>query len=182
MKHEMLNRLRKPAPPSAVQDLYRALVARSREKPFYQDWRVPDTIDGRFDLLTLHAFLVFESLKGQGPAAGELGSKLADVIFTGFDEALRELGISDFGMGRRIRNMADAFYGRLHHYGLAHTQTELAAAVQRNLYRGDAGRDHEAAGLASYMMAVRDRLKRDLPAVLAGKPDFGPLPGRLDES
>ncbi len=177
----MLNRLRKPARPPAEQDLYRALVARSREKVFYQQWRVSDTIDGRFDLLTLHAFLVFDALKGQGPPAAELGSKLADVIFTGFDEALRELGISDFGMGRRMRNMADAFYGRLHHYGLAGTKPDFAAAIQRNLYRGDGGRNREAEGLASYMMAARDRLKRDLPAVLAGKPDFGPLPGRLDE-
>lgn len=178
----MFNRLRKPARPSAVQDLYRALIARSREKTFYQEWHVPDTIDGRFDLLTLHAFLIFDALSGQGPAAAESGSKLADVIFTGFDEALRELGISDFGMGRRIRNMADAFYGRLHHYGLARTQPELAAAVQRNLYRGDSERNDEAAGLASYMMAARVRLKADVPAVLAGKPDFGPLPARLDRS
>lgn len=176
----MLNRLRKPARPPVEQDLYRALVARSREKRFYQEWRVPDTIDGRFDLLTLHAFLVFDVLKGQGPAAEELGNKLVDVIFTGFEEALRELGISDFGMGRRIRNMADAFYGRLHHYRLATTQLELAEAVQRNLYRGDSERNREAAGMATYMMTARDRLKRDLPAVLAGKPGFGPLPGLLD--
>lgn len=176
----MLKRLRKPARPPVEQDLYRALVARSREKLFYQEWRVPDTIDGRFDLLTLHAFLVFDVLKGQGRAAEELGSKLVDVIFTGFDEALRELGISDFGMGRRIRNMADAFYGRLHHYGLARTEPELALSVQRNLYRGHGERDREAAGLATYMITTRDWLKRDLPAVLAGKPDFGPLPRRLD--
>ena len=176
----MLNRLRKPARPTVEQDLYRALVARSREKIFYQEWCVPDTIDGRFDLLTLHAFLIFDALKGQGPTAKELGSKLVDVIFTGFDEALRELGISDFGMGRRIRNMADAFYGRLHHYGLARTQPELAAAIQRNLYRGHNERDREAAGLATYMMTAQEWLKRDLPAVLAGKPGFGPLPGPLD--
>jgi len=176
----MLNRLRKPARTPVEQSLYHALVARSREKIFYQEWRVPDTIDGRFDLLTLHAFLIFEALKGRGPAADALGSKLADVIFTGFDEALRELGISDFGMGRRIRNMADAFYGRLHHYRLARTQPELAAAVQRNLYRGHSDRGREAAVLATYMMGARDCLKRDLPAVLAGKPGFGPLPGLLD--
>jgi cytochrome b pre-mRNA-processing protein 3 len=177
----MFNRLRKPAGPSAVQDLYRAVIARSREEIFYQEWRVADTIDGRFDLLTLHAFVVFDALRGQGLAAEELGSKLANVIFTGFDEALRELGISDFGMGRRIRKMADAFYGRLHHYGLAHTEPELAAAVQRNLYRGDSERAREAAGLASYMMTARACLKADVPAVLAGKPDFGPLPARLDQ-
>ena len=177
----MLNRLRKPAHPRVEQDLYRELVARSREKIFYREWGVADTIDGRFDLLVLHAFLIFDTLKGQGPEAKELGSKLADVIFTGFDEALRELGISDFGMGRRIRNMADAFYGRLHHYGLAGTTAELAAAVQRNLYRGESRRAREAAGLATYMSGARQRLKLDIAAILAGKPDFGPLPCPRDK-
>lgn len=178
----MLRKLHKPAQASAALDLYRAMVARAREPIFYRELAVRDSIDGRFDLLTLHAFLVFDALKGQGPVADELGSKLADMIFTGFDEALRELGISDFGMSRRIRNLADAFYGRMHHYGLAQTGPELAAAVQRNLYRGHEERGREAAAMATYMMKARDSLKRDVPALLAGKPDFGPIPGRVERS
>jgi cytochrome b pre-mRNA-processing protein 3 len=116
----MFTRLRKAGRASqAAAKLYRAVVARSREPDFYREWRVPDSIDGRFDLLALHAFLVFDALRDQGPAASELGGELADMIFIGFDEGLRELGVSDFGMGRRMRKLADAFYGRVESYYVA---------------------------------------------------------------
>lgn len=169
-------RLRKSPQDSAAAALYRNIVVRAREPVFFLEWGVADTLDGRFDLLALHAFLAFESLRGRGDAAAALGSELADKIFTGFDEALRELGVSDFGMGRRIRNMADAFYGRIQTYGEAKSAAELAAAIQRNLYRGANGREDEARGLASYMIGARMHLCRDIAALIAGKPDFGPPP------
>jgi len=172
----MFTRLRKHPPDSAAAVLYRAVVTRAREPVFYLEWGVADTMDGRFDLLALHVFLVFESLRGRGEAAAALGSELADIVFTGFDEALRELGVSDFGMGRRIRNMANAFYGRVRSYGEAKSQTELAAAVQRNLYRGATDRADVARALASYMMDARMHLCRDIAALVTGKPDFGPVP------
>ena len=172
----MFTRSRKHPQDSTAAALYRAIVTRAREPVFYLEWGVADTMDGRFDLLTLHVFLIFETLRGQGEAAAVLGSELASIVFTGFDEALRELGVSDFGMGRRIRNMADAFYGRVQSYGEAKTEAELAAALQRNLYRGRKNMADEARGLASYMMLARMHLGRDIATVVAGKPDFGPLP------
>jgi cytochrome b pre-mRNA-processing protein 3 len=178
----VLSRLRKPPPPPPpVQTLYLALMARARAPAFFEEWSVPDTIDGRFDLVALHAFLLFDALRGYGPAAAEMGSKLADAIFTGFDEALRELGISDFGMSRRIRNMADAFYGRIDSYGCASSPGEMAAALQRNLYRGNAATGREAEGIASYMISARAALRQALTELLEGKPDFGPVP-HLDQS
>ena len=156
--------------------LYRAVVARSREPVFYREWRVADSIDGRFDLLALHAFLIFDALRDRGAAAAELGSRLADAIFTGFDEALREMGVSDFGMGRRMRKLADAFYGRMQSYGSAEGAEQLSAALQRNLYRGDPARAREAGGIGSYMLLANARLRRDIGALLEGKADFGPLP------
>ena len=175
----MLRRRDTPRKSPPVQLLYRAIIGRAREKSFYIDWHVPDTFDGRFDLLALHAFLIFEALRGQPGEADEIGRRLADTIFSGFDQALRELGVSDFGMSRRVRKLADAFYGRVHHYGLAHSRPALASAVQRNLYRGDTERGREADLLASYIMDARARLHADIGAVLAGNPDFGPLP-RMD--
>jgi cytochrome b pre-mRNA-processing protein 3 len=172
----MFTRLRKQPQDSAAAALYRAIVSRAREPVFYLEWGVADTMDGRFDLLTLHVFLVFETLRGRGDAAGALGSELADIVFTGFDEALRELGVSDFGMGRRMRNMADAFYGRVRSYSEAKSAAELAAAIQRDLYRGGNDTADEARGLASYMVEARMRLCRDIAALVAGRPDFGPLP------
>jgi len=162
--------------PEPAANLYRAVVARSREPVFYREWRVADSIDGRFDLLALHAFLIFDALRDQGPAVAELGSRLADAIFTGFDEALREMGISDFGMGRRMRKLADAFYGRMQIYGSAEGAEQLAAALQRNLYRGDADSGPEADGIASYMLLARAHLRRDTGALFEGNVDFGPLP------
>jgi cytochrome b pre-mRNA-processing protein 3 len=156
--------------------LYRAIVTRSREPAFYRQWGVADTIDGRFDVLALHSFLVFDALRDQGAGASELGSELADAIFTGFDEALRELGVSDFGMGRRMRKLANAFYGRMQSYGAGQVDHRLMAALQRNLYRGDARKAAEAAGLASYICMARAHLRRDVSALLEGRPDFGPLP------
>jgi cytochrome b pre-mRNA-processing protein 3 len=168
--------LRAGRPSKTAAKLYRAVLARSREPLFYREWGVADTIDGRFDLLALHAFLVFDALRDGGPAASQLGSDLADAIFTGFDEALRELGVSDFGMGRRIRNMADAFYGRMQSYGSTQQAGELATVLQRNLYRGDANKTREAEGLASYMLLARAHLRRDTASLLAGTADFGSLP------
>jgi cytochrome b pre-mRNA-processing protein 3 len=172
----MFTRLRKQPRDSVAAALYSAIVARAREPVFYRESGVADTMDGRFDLLTLHVFLVFEALRGRGDAADALGSELANIVFTGFDEALRELGVSDFGMGRRMRNMADAFYGRVQSYAEAKSAVELAAAIQRNLYRGRSDAGDEALEIASYMMESRTHLCRDIDALLTGKPDFGPLP------
>ena len=162
--------------PSAARRLYQGLVARSREPVFYSAFAVPDTLDGRFDLLTLHAFLVMEALAPLGPDGAKLGSELADTIFAGFDDALRELGVSDFGIARRMKAMAGAFYGRLEAYRAAKTETALAEALQRNLYRGKAQSGREASALAHYMLTAERSLCACSDGLLKGDADFGPLP------
>ena len=137
------------------------------------------SIDGRFDLLALHAFLVMEAVRDKGPAGAALGEALTTTIFTGFEEALRDLGVGDLGLSRRIKAMADAFYGRLEAYeSAAATQEALAAAILRNIYRGESGYTGEAAGLAKYMMDARVRLATQdaKAALLSGGLDYGPLP------
>ena len=160
----------------AARRLYEGLVARARDPIFYSVFAVPDTIDGRFDLLTLHAFLVLDALKSQGDAGAKLGTDLVSVIFAGFDEALRELGVGDFGLSRRMKAMAGAFYGRLEAYRAADTAVVLTPVLTRNLYRGDAARTREAAGLAHYILSVRSHLTGQAAALLQGDFDFGPLP------
>ena len=144
--------------------IYAALVARSREPVFFATFGVPDTLDGRFDLLTLHAWLVLERLRD-----AHLSQALIDTIFVGFDEALREMGAGDIGMGRRMKKFADAFYGRLQAYGAAQEEAAMEAALARNLYRGVPG----VRSLAGYVM----RAKARLGTWEGGMPDFGPLPG-----
>ncbi len=146
--------------------LYDALVSRAREPVFFTVFGVADSIDGRFDLLVLHAWLVLAELKG-GPAA----QGLTDLLFAGFDEAMREQGAGDMAIGHKLKAMAKAFYGRIAAYDGAADESELASALAKNLWRG-AAPDDRARRLAGYAMAARQRLKRSLPDVL----DFGPLP------
>src|SRR5580704_1211734 len=146
--------------------LYDALVRRAREPVFFAAFGVADSMDGRFDVLVFHAWLVLAELKG-----GALAQSLTDTIFTGFDEAMREQGVGDIGIGHKLKAMAKAFYGRMAAYDSAESEEELAVALARNLWRG-AGPDVRARKLAAYGFAARARLAVSLPRTL----DFGPLP------
>jgi cytochrome b pre-mRNA-processing protein 3 len=163
----MLNLLRKSA--ARKQDgrrLYDAIVSRARAPVFFTDFGIADTLDGRFDVLAFHAWLVLAELRGGNAAQG-----LTDTIFAGFDDAMREQGVGDMGIGHKLKKMADAFYGRMTAYDAARSEAELAAALARNLYRGGSV-DRRAQALAAYALKARESLGRSLPAAL----DFGPLP------
>jgi cytochrome b pre-mRNA-processing protein 3 len=148
-----------------------SLSARARESVFFTAFRIADTIDGRFDMLVLHAWLVLERLTAQGRS--ELAQSLVDTLFARLDEALREQGAGDIGMGRRMKKMAGAFYGRLQAYDSA-GEAGMAAALVRNVWRGDASCVERAAGLAKYVMSARASLAQSNLA--EGEADFGPLP------
>jgi cytochrome b pre-mRNA-processing protein 3 len=144
--------------------IYAALAARAREPVFFARFGVQDTLDGRFDLLTLHAWLVLERLKGDA----QLSQALIDTIFVGFDEALREMGAGDIGMGRRMKTFAGAFYGRLKAYGEAQDEASTQEALVRNLYRGTGAPG--AVAMARYVVQAKEQPWN------GGNPDFGPLP------
>lgn len=121
----------------AAERLYAALVAQARVEAFYRAGRVPDTLDGRFELVALHAFLLLRRLKAAGPAGADLAQALFDRMFVDMDESLREIGVGDLGVGRRVKQMAQAFYGRAGAYEAALETGEagaLEAALRRNLY------------------------------------------------
>ena len=146
--------------------LYDGLVARAREPVFFARFGVADSIDGRFDVLAFHAWMVLAELKGT-PAA----QALTDTIFLGFDEAMREQGVGDMGIGHKLKAMAKAFYGRMSAYDAAQDEAALAEALARNLWRG-AAVDARARTLAAYALRARMSLRKSLPDRL----DFGPLP------
>ena len=150
--------------------LYDALVRRAREPVFFAAFGVADSMDGRFDVLVFHAWLVLAELKG-----GALAQSLTDTIFTGFDEAMREQGVGDIGIGHKLKAMAKAFYGRMAAYDGARTEDELAAALAKNLWRG-AKSDDRARKLAAYGFSARAHLAASLTGTFSGTPDFGPLP------
>jgi len=163
----MLNLLRKSAARKQhARHLYDGLVSRSREPVFFTGFGVADSLDGRFDLLVFHAWLALKELKGAAVA-----QDLTDLIFTGFDEAMREQGAGDMGIGHKLKAMANAFYGRIAVYDTAKDEQELAAGLAKNLWRGGQV-DHRARSLAAYAAQARQSLSQSLPEAL----DFGPLP------
>ncbi|HEX3943990.1 MAG TPA: ubiquinol-cytochrome C chaperone family protein [Rhizomicrobium sp.] len=167
----MLNVLRRSARVTRLARLLCAdLINHARAPEFFQVLAVPDTIDGRFDLVALHTWLVLERLQSD-PV---LAQALVDEIFANFDDALRYLGTGDVGMNRRLKTMASAFYGRLHAYRAAPSLDELGKAIHRNLYRGVGDRCRQAEMVATYAWAARSTLARTEP--LAGKLEFPPLP------
>ena len=155
-----------------VQALHAALTAQARQPAFYRDLAVADTIDGRFDMVALHAWLVFGRLKSAGQ--GDVAQSLSNTMFTAFDEALRDLGTGDMGLGPRMKKIGNAFNGRLQAYEAAADEGALAEAIQRNLYRGEPGHEAAARSIARYARAARAHLEQCDPAT--GTLDFGPVP------
>jgi cytochrome b pre-mRNA-processing protein 3 len=138
----------------AALSLYSAIVAQARAPVFFTGFGVPDTFDGRFELIALHAFLVLNRLKAERPRTAELAQDLFDVMFADFDRGLREMGVGDLGVGRHVKTMAQAFYGRIGAYeaGLAADDpASLAEALRRNLYGTVSAADGDVAGIAQYM-------------------------------
>jgi cytochrome b pre-mRNA-processing protein 3 len=176
----MLRRFLKPDPQrETARRLYDSAIKRARAPIFYTRLAVPDSIDGRFDVLTLHVFLVMEALKGEGAAGEVLSAHLATVTFEGFEEALRDLGVGDIGLSKRMKAMANAFYGRLEAYRAAERSPGvLALAVRRNLYRTDEARLAEAEIVAGYALDALRHLEESAgnPTLLQGGAEFGPLP------
>jgi cytochrome b pre-mRNA-processing protein 3 len=169
----MLELLRKSAGRKALAAaLQERLVDRARAPVFYTALGVADSMDGRFDLVALHAWLVLERLKAARLDA--LAQALTDALFIAFDEALREQGTGDMGMGRRMKAIADAFYGRLAVYSTAGTPAELAAALAKNVWRGGNNAGSRAERLAAYVDSARASLS--ICDIGAGDLDFGPLP------
>lgn len=145
-----LKRLFRPDPwEEAAHRLYAATLAQSRLPVFYESFAVTDSLDGRFDLLILHVYLLLRRLRGLGEAGKGLSQAVFDLMFVDMDRSLRELGIADTGIGKRIKKMAQAFYGRVKAYDEAFSDaSRLTEALVRNLYRG-----REPEGGAASLMA-----------------------------
>ena len=146
-----------------------AVLWRAREPVFFVKFGVADTLDGRFDLVALHAWLVLDRLAGvQNPS---LSQSFVDRVFSGFEGALRELGVSDIGMVKRMKALTEAFYGRIKAYE-GQDEAGMQAALSRNLYRGEAAQG--AGAMAAYVFSAKAKLAACDP--LDGTLDFGPLP------
>lgn len=118
--------------------LYAAAVKAAREPYFYAELGVPDTLDGRFDLVALHAALLIERLRAAPDPGPALAQAVFDAMFSDMDVTLREMGVGDLSVGKKVRKMWEAFHGRALAYGpalAAEDETELAVAIRRNVWR-----------------------------------------------
>ena len=154
--------------------LYNAAVAQARQESFYRALGVPDSIDGRFDLVALHVWLLLRRLKDE-PAAERLGQGLVEVFFGNMDINLREIGAADIGVGRRVKRMIEGFHGRAAAYdaALAAGGGALEEALARNLYGTVEAPPATLADAAAYVRRAEATLRAaPLSDFLAGRVAF----------
>jgi cytochrome b pre-mRNA-processing protein 3 len=132
------NHFLKPRTPSrgTIEAIYGMIVAQAREPLFYQDLGVPDTVNGRFDMVLLHMWMVLRQMKRLDDAS--LAQALFDRFCSDMDHNLRELGTGDLAVPRRMQEFGEAFYGRSAAYdqALAAGGEPLAQALCKNIFNG----------------------------------------------
>jgi len=158
--------------------IYHSAVVRAREPLFYNSFGVFDSLDGRFDMISIHVFLVLHRLKAGSRTARRLGQDIFDIMFSDMDRSLREIGVGDLSVGRKVKAMAKALNGRIVNYdkGL-HQQVSLEEALMRNLYRGQKTHDRILSSMAQYMRETSAYLNQQSESdILKGHINWGPLP------
>ncbi|MAM67430.1 MAG: hypothetical protein CMM12_01590 [Rhodospirillaceae bacterium] len=148
----------------AVDRIYQIAVDQARTSDLYEKYGVPDTVDGRFEMVTLHIFLVLRRLKGAKSPGRDISQALFDYMFEDMDLSLREMGAGDMGVGKRVKAMVQAFYGRVASYeeGLAAKGDVLAKAIERNVFGTVDAPGCAAARLAEYVR-IQDQALSDIP-------------------
>jgi cytochrome b pre-mRNA-processing protein 3 len=172
-----------PRPAKAAgRALFDSAAAQARKPALYSDGGVPDTVEGRFECYALHIDLVLHRLKGQGPEAAEVGQALFDRFLDNLDEGLRDMGVGDLSVGKKMRKLGEALYGRMKGYDAAFdaivaragsdfdapSLAPLAALISRVLFDTDDA--PEAGPLAAYAARCAQALAaQPLEAVLAAE-------------
>jgi cytochrome b pre-mRNA-processing protein 3 len=164
---------RQRGPKIVGRQLYESVVERARQPLFYTEFAVSDSVEGRFELYSLHVILLLHRLKGQGPQAADTAQVLFDIFIGQLDHALREIGVGDLSVAKKMRKLGEAFYGRAKSYDAAldATDGELEALIGRTVFEG-AGEAGRAQALAAYV--------RRGAAALAAEPLETLLEGRID--
>jgi cytochrome b pre-mRNA-processing protein 3 len=158
--------------------LYESAVERARQPLFYTDFAVSDSVEGRFELYSLDVILLLHRLKGEGPQAAETAQALFDTFVSQLDHALREIGVGDLSVAKKMRKLGEAFYGRAKAYDAAldvATVADLEALIGRTVFEGAPEAGHVEA-LAAYVRRVVAALAaQPLEAVLEGRADWPAL-------
>lgn len=155
------------------QTLYELAVRQARDPGFYTRLGVADRIDARFELYTLHVLLLVMRLRDEGERGGEIGQDLFDTYVSALDNALRELGVGDISVGKKMRKLGEALYGRMMAWETPLRDNDpivLAEGLARNVYESE----DPAAGAALAAYALNSRVQlgvQTFDAVVAG-PDW----------
>jgi cytochrome b pre-mRNA-processing protein 3 len=164
----------------SIAALYGAIMAQARNAVFYRAYDVPDTVNGRFEMIILHAVLLLSRLEAEGAPARRLGQGVFDAFCSDMDGNLREMGVGDVAVPRKMKAIGEAFYGRKRAYEAAMAAPgldQLVAALARNVYDGLPGAAAEQ--LAAYVQDARRTLAATETSVLdQGRIDF-PDPAAL---
>lgn len=156
----MLNWFRRRAEEARTAgELYGGVVAAARQPMFYEALGVPDTPEGRFELVALHLFLALDGLRTQEGGAGQgLAQRTIEAFVSDMDDCLREMGVGDLTVPKKVKRAAAAFYERTGAYRSALSseagEGELGAALLHRVYGGDAARAGQAEDLARHVRAT----------------------------
>ncbi|SON56184.1 hypothetical protein HDIA_2643 [Hartmannibacter diazotrophicus] len=173
----ILQLLRRRRTSGTVDRLYGAVMATSRDPAYYTDFAVADTVEGRFDLLMLHVVLVVRRLQREGDGDKAMAQTLTEAFFADMDRTIREMGIGDLSVPKRMKKISQAFFGRYTVYDQAINAKDregLAEALQRNIYDALDERAEAAQRLAGHVLkqakALDDMTIPDLSALSGSLP------------
>jgi len=163
----------------AVDRLHHTVIAQALRPEFYFEGGARDNFSGRFEMASLHATLAFRRLRELGTVGRDLAQECFDALFDGFDEALRDIGTGDLTVGKKIRKMGEAYYGRSKAYDEALGTGADADALEKALIRNLGVSDEVAPAFATYVRNVEDSLARHQPdMLLSGEINWPKPPSR----
>lgn len=167
----MFNLFRSASTRRTIERLYGGIVAQSRRADFYTALGVPDTLEGRFEMVVLHTFLLCHRLKAGGAVERALSQDVFDAFVADMDRTLREIGVGDLSVPKKMKKIGAAFYGRAAAYDAALAESgddALAQALARNILEQDgAAPTPQSAALARYVRNAVAELSRTPLGALA---------------
>jgi cytochrome b pre-mRNA-processing protein 3 len=156
--------------------LYTAAVAAARVPDFYAALAVPDTIEGRYEMIVLHVVLLLRRMRQPGASHKRLAQALVDYMAADLDRSIRELGVGDLSVGKFMKRLGEGLYGRAGAYDKALDSGDrpaLQVAILRNIYDGEEPGEGIVEALAGYVEAQNEHLSAQPAAVIAeGSADF----------
>ena len=142
-----------------IENIYMNIVKTSRNKSFFLDLKVEDTVEGRFDIIILHSFIIFNYFISIEKSKSELPQLLFDYMFSDFDSNLREMGFGDIAVNKRMKKFISAFYGRILSYSNSYAEYKennsllnFSLAIKKNIYKNKKISDEKLNLISKYVV------------------------------